>query len=228
MADIIDFFQEFGGIIAVIFIIALFGIIYRIFDQALLERDAQIQSLKEKIADAGQFSVEKSAHTFYSTNDPSEHSIEVHEIQKPVLLTDEESRLIAQIEQEIGKPGGLKKRYPEIITKSGELRENTDTIDICGKYKIVGKNPGSASFDYFGTLEINKTGETYSLFWKLQKPERQFRGAGLLKDNVVSVAFEGIVMGIGVYEINNRGIIRGTWTGYNEKSIGIEEGTRMV
>jgi len=227
MVDIIDFIRDFGSVIDLIFILALFGILFKINKQTLSQKDAHIQLLNERIAVAEQYSVEKFANKYHSLKVFYENSIDALEIEKQEAIKNKEGKLITQIEEEIKKREEMKKRYTEIINKFNELREDIDNIDICGKYKIMGKNPGSTSYSYSGMLEINKTGEIYSLFWRMRKPDRQFRGVGLLKGNLLSVAFEGIIMGIVVYEIDNQGTIRGIWTGCNEKSFGIEEGTKI-
>ena len=97
---------------------------------------------------------------------------------------------------------------------------------IDGLYHVEGHGPGSTDI-YKGDAQIKKTGDTYSIVWRVG--QTRHLGTGILTDNVLSVFFQPLERGAGAglasFRVVDDKITDGTWTVLGSTSVGIERWT---
>lgn len=97
---------------------------------------------------------------------------------------------------------------------------------IEGVYAIEGSPPGDSAH-YKGEALVKRTGETYSVAWKIGTQD--FIGTGLVLDQVFSVAFRdsrtNTFAGVASLRIENDKVRGGAWAQLGSKQIGSETWT---
>ena len=89
---------------------------------------------------------------------------------------------------------------------------------IEGTYNMRGTNPTGGG-TYFGTVEITRTGDTFSILWQIG--DQSFEGTGIFRDGLLSVSFGGEFGGIVVYRMSSSGG-KGVWAPHNSTDLGTE------
>jgi hypothetical protein len=106
------------------------------------------------------------------------------------------------------------------------LGVSTAALAIDGVYHVEGHGPGSSD-TYKGEAQIKKTGDTYSIVWRVG--QTRHLGTGIRTDNVLSVFFQPLERGAGAglasFRVVDDKITEGTWTVLGSKSVGIERWT---
>jgi hypothetical protein len=99
-------------------------------------------------------------------------------------------------------------------------------LAIEGHYHVEGHGPGSTDI-YKGDAQIKKTGDTYSIAWRVG--QTRHLGTGILTDKVLSVFFQPLERGAGAglasFRIVDDKITDGTWTVLGSTSVGVERWT---
>ena len=97
---------------------------------------------------------------------------------------------------------------------------------IEGVYRVEGHAPRSGDM-YKGEAQIKRTGDTYSVVWRIGSSGHI--GTGILRDNVLSVFFQpldrGSAAGVASFRIIDDKIAQGTWTMLGGKEVGEENWT---
>jgi hypothetical protein len=97
---------------------------------------------------------------------------------------------------------------------------------IEGVYRVEGHAPRSSDV-YKGEAQIKKTGDTYTVVWRIGSSGHI--GTGILRDNVLSVFFQpldrGAAAGVASFRIIDDKIAQGTWTMLGGKEVGEENWT---
>jgi hypothetical protein len=94
---------------------------------------------------------------------------------------------------------------------------------IDGFYRVEGHSPGSTD-TYKGQAQIKKTGDTYTVVWRIG--ESGHVGTGILRGNVLSVFFQPLdrraAPGIASFLITDDKVTEGTWTVLGGNAVGVE------
>jgi hypothetical protein len=94
---------------------------------------------------------------------------------------------------------------------------------IEGVYAIEGSPPGGSAH-YKGEAMVKRTGEIYSVAWKIGA--QVFIGTGLVRDQVFSVAFRdgrtNAFVGVASFRIENDKVRGGAWAQLGSKQMGSE------
>jgi hypothetical protein len=94
---------------------------------------------------------------------------------------------------------------------------------IDGLYSVEGRQPDSDQV-YRGEAQIVKTGDTYSVMWRIG--QMQHIGTGILRDNVLAIYFQPLhpraAAGVASFQILNDKVAQGSWTGLGGKAVGTE------
>ncbi|HVL70793.1 MAG TPA: hypothetical protein VM434_02815 [Beijerinckiaceae bacterium] len=97
---------------------------------------------------------------------------------------------------------------------------------IDGLYSVEGRQPDSEQV-YRGEAQIVKTGDTYSVMWRIG--QMQHIGTGILRDNVLAIYFQPLhpraSAGVASFRILNDKVAEGSWTGLGGKVVGTEHWT---
>ena len=103
---------------------------------------------------------------------------------------------------------------------------STPVRAIDGLYRIEGHSPGSSDV-YKGEAQIKKTGETYTVVWRIG--ESGHVGTGILTDNVLSVFFQPLdrraAPGVASFHVVNDKVVDGTWSVLGGNAVGSERWT---
>ena len=106
------------------------------------------------------------------------------------------------------------------------LTVSTAAEAIDGRYRIEGHSPGSAD-TYQGEAQIKKTGDTYTVIWRIG--ESGHLGTGILRANVLSVFFQPLdrraAPGIASFLIVDDKVTEGSWTVLGGNVVGVERWT---
>jgi hypothetical protein len=95
--------------------------------------------------------------------------------------------------------------------------------DPAGKYNLVGSNPGGKG-RYSGTVEVEKTGDTFRVTWDIGG--QTFVGTGIGSDKGFAVTYRsGNQTGLAIYGAKGNDW-EGVWTFTGGKEIGGEAWTR--
>jgi hypothetical protein len=96
--------------------------------------------------------------------------------------------------------------------------------DPAGTYRVSGTNPGSGS-TYFGTVTVERNGETFLVTWTVAGG-RQI-GVGIGKDDLLAVSYRsGNAIGIALYLPDQAGGWKGIWAPIGSQTLGTEIWTR--
>ncbi len=94
---------------------------------------------------------------------------------------------------------------------------------IDGLYRVEGHSPGSSE-TYKGQAQIKKTGDTYTVVWRIG--ESGHVGTGILTGNVLSVFFQPLdrraAPGIASFHVEDDKVTEGTWTVLGGNAVGVE------
>lgn len=94
---------------------------------------------------------------------------------------------------------------------------------IEGTYAVEGTSPGGTGH-YRGQALVKRTGDTYSVAWKIGR--QTFIGTGLVRDKVLSVTFRppgaNTLPGVVSFEIDGDKIRNGTWAELGSMRTGSE------
>ncbi len=101
------------------------------------------------------------------------------------------------------------------------LLTSTNLFALTGEYKITeASTPEGKRYD--GTVEIDEAGGAYVINWKLSGVGGQYKGIGILKDDILSVAWgAGKTAGVVSYKVEGKKLI-GTWAMLPSGRIGKE------
>ena len=105
----------------------------------------------------------------------------------------------------------------------GATLASTAAHAIDGVYRVEGHSPGSSDV-YKGEAQIKKTGDTYTVVWRIG--ESGHVGTGILTDNVLSIFFQPLdrraAPGIASFHVVGDKVVDGTWTVLGGNSVGVE------
>ena len=94
---------------------------------------------------------------------------------------------------------------------------------IDGVYRVEGHSPGSSE-TYKGQAQIKKTGDTYTVVWRIG--ESGHVGTGILRGNVLSIFFQPLdrraAPGIASFLVAGDKVTEGTWTVLGGNAVGVE------
>lgn len=100
---------------------------------------------------------------------------------------------------------------------------STGAHAIDGIYRVEGHSPGSSDV-YKGEAQIKKTGDTYTVVWRIG--ESGHVGTGILTDNVLSIFFQPLdrraAPGIASFHVVDDKVVDGTWTVLGGNVVGEE------
>ena len=103
------------------------------------------------------------------------------------------------------------------------LTMGTGAHAIDGVYRVEGHSPGSSDL-YKGQAQIKKTGDTYTVVWKIG--ESGHVGTGILTANVLSVFFQPLARrgsrGSASFRVADDRVVDGTWTVLGGNAVGVE------
>ena len=109
---------------------------------------------------------------------------------------------------------------------AGSVGFHTTARAIEGVYRVEGHAPRSGDI-YKGEAQIKKTGDTYTVVWRIGSSGHI--GTGILRDNVLSVFFQpldrGSAAGVASFRIIDDKIAQGSWTMLGGKEVGEETWT---
>ena len=92
-----------------------------------------------------------------------------------------------------------------------------------GRYRVIGSNPGNAA-KYSGTVNVERTGDTYRVTWDIGR--QTFVGTGIGSDKGLAVSYRsGSQTGLAIYAPQGDGW-EGVWTYTGGKTVGGEAWTR--
>ena len=96
--------------------------------------------------------------------------------------------------------------------------------DPTGSYTAKGTGPGGKPV-YAGTVQVDKTGDTYHVVWTIDGTE--YIGTGLGNDDFIAVSYRsGSDTGLALYGKDGTGW-KGIWTYAGASTIGMEIWTRQ-
>ncbi len=94
---------------------------------------------------------------------------------------------------------------------------------IDGVYRVEGHSPGSSE-TYKGQAQIKKTGDTYTVVWRIG--ESGHVGTGILTGNVLSIFFQPLdrraAPGVASFLVEDDKVTNGTWTVLGGNAVGEE------
>ena len=109
------------------------------------------------------------------------------------------------------------------LSLTAALGVSSAAFAIEGLYHVEGHGPGSTDI-YKGDAQIKKTGDTYSIVWRVG--QTRHLGTGILTGNVLSVFFQPLERGAGAglasFRIIDDKVADGTWTVLGSTSVGVE------
>ncbi len=237
MNDLLQFFTEFGSIVNTALILCLVGIAFKIFRATIAQKDATLALLRERITVAETFSVDKVSEKFQALKEYYEihlrkwyeASLNRLEEEKRKAIESKDRDFQLRIEDEIAKRTSLMKKYAERMdTPLGTIPQLSGS-QVCGSYAVVGHNPLTPQFSYFGELQIKESGKVLLGTWEIGKIKQRHDGIGLLAGNMLAFTFKytdssgGTSTGIVLYEIMTADVMRGYWTGFGATQVGFEE-----
>ena len=95
--------------------------------------------------------------------------------------------------------------------------------DPVGSYSVVGSNPGGRG-RYAGTVDVERTGETFRVIWRIGG--QTFVGTGIGSNKGFAVTYQsGNQTGLAIYGANGDGW-EGVWTYTGGRQVGGEMWTR--
>jgi hypothetical protein len=120
----------------------------------------------------------------------------------------------------------FKRRAFASVVAGAALAITTAAYAIDGRYRIEGHSPGSSD-TYKGEAQIKRTGETYTVVWRIG--ESGHVGTGIVTDNVLSVFFQPLdrraAPGVASFHIIDDKVVDGTWTVLGGNAVGVERWT---
>jgi hypothetical protein len=109
------------------------------------------------------------------------------------------------------------------IGLSAALTVSASAEGIDGLYRIEGHSPGSSEV-YKGEAQIKRTGDTYTVVWRIG--ESGHVGTGILTGNVLSVFFQPLDRrappGVASFLVAADKVTEGTWTVLGANEVGVE------
>lgn len=107
--------------------------------------------------------------------------------------------------------------------------------DPVGTWKVIGENPDSGN-RYTGTVRVNRTGETYSVYWTIDGTDYYGTGIGAKivkgrfemgpaskQDTAISVGYiSGDSFGMATYFLQADGTWKGVWTYSGSRQVAAE------
>ncbi len=96
--------------------------------------------------------------------------------------------------------------------------------DPVGRYSVSGNNPGKESSTYSGSVNVQRTGDTYSVTWQISG--QTFVGTGIGTKDFLAVSYRsGNQTGLALYAQQADGSWVGVWTYADGRQIGGERWT---
>jgi hypothetical protein len=229
--NIMEFLKEYSQLFNTVLLLALIGVLYKIFHLILVKKNAEIDNIKNFTID-GVVDKFKSMKEYYEIYLKSwyENSVKMLEDEKQKAIREKEELYKQKLIQEI-------KARKQLIDDNLMLSENIknkelflSNDDVCGEYSVVGKNYESASLSYSGYLTISRDHNLLNAEWKLSYGKHTFKGKGILNHNSMSFVFgddnksyKNDFKGIILYTFITKNIVIGRWSGLLINQYGIEE-----
>ena len=120
----------------------------------------------------------------------------------------------------------FKRPLPWFVAASAALTLGAAAEGIDGLYRVEGHSPGSSEV-YKGEAQIKKTGDTYTVVWRIGQSGHV--GTGILTGNVLSIFFQPLdrrgAPGIASFRVSDDKVTEGTWTVLGGNSVGVERWT---
>jgi hypothetical protein len=117
----------------------------------------------------------------------------------------------------------LKGRIFWVLGFGAALTVSAAADGIDGLYRIEGHSPGSSEV-YKGQAQIKRTGDTYTVVWRIG--ESGHVGTGILTGNVLSVFFQPLdrraAPGVASFVVSDDKVTQGTWTVLGGNEVGEE------
>ena len=117
----------------------------------------------------------------------------------------------------------LKCRLVWAVVVGSAFTVNAAAEGIDGVYRVEGHSPGSSE-TYKGQAQIKKTGDTYTVVWRIG--ESGHVGTGILRGNVLSIFFQPLdrraAPGIASFLVAGDKVTEGTWTVLGGNAVGVE------
>lgn len=237
MNEVLAFFKDFSGLINIVIVLAMVGLLYKLFQQTIASKDAKIALLTHQLEATKDFSIDHVTEKFRSLKEYYEvhlhqwyeESIRQLEEEKQKAIKSKEEELIQRLEEEMKKRERLREKYDSQVAEGRALRMRAEDVEVCGAYIVVGRNPYATEMNYFGELDVRNNGEVYDVTWNIARGTQCFNGIGLLNGTIFSVAFKEKsrpsreFKGVVVYEIITPEIMRGHWAAFDSTALGFEE-----
>ena len=143
---------------------------------------------------------------------------------------DEHYLKLLSVEMKLRKKLRAKYKTPDSSSESNLILKN----EIIGTFSVLGMSPSTQVGEvagYCGKVEFRRQADSFGVEWLIAstEPNQVLHGTGILLDNSLSVAFQGpdgisgrTFTGLITYEIFNREVLTGTWTGLGIGIIGKE------
>jgi len=250
MTEILAFLRDYSSLINTALILSLVGIGFKIFQSTIVQKNSEIDVLKERIAIQETFSITNVTEKFQALRDYYEKhlrewyesSMKTLEEEKRKAIESRESEFQKRIEEEIQKRNEIMAQYVEtdIAKQMKSLPLNLE--QVCGSYKVTGYNPQSPWATYFGDLQIEKAGEILKATWSISMLKQHHEGVGVMIGNVLGFAYVSDIShripgatqtGVVLYEFLTPEVLRGNWTSLEglkmglPKQLGFEECRRV-
>lgn len=164
-----------------------------------------------------------------------ETSAELINREKTLAIQRNDTEYAAKLSDELSIRTELLVKYQNNSPKDNHLGKNPVQPDeIVGTYSALGMNPGTLSGEiagYFGKVNIKYQADSFGVDWLIEstQPYQTLQGTGILLNDLFSVVFQGpdgitgrTFTGLITYEILEKGVFMGTWTGLGIGILGKE------
>jgi hypothetical protein len=218
----LQFFQDFGNLINTTLILLLGGLLVRVLQ-------GRIGLLEERLKVTEMFSAKKFKEELDALQSlvEADHERRISSIRK---FEDAAAQYIALTEPMLREPLAKRSRLGEgahISASEG---------DVCGLYRVVGRNPYAEDAIYSGELRISQSGSVLVAEWTLGVGSRKqkYEGVGVVVGAVAGFVFPfaGAISsrpesGVVLYSVSEPGVMKGLWTGSGSRRLGFEECRRV-
>ena len=224
---IVEFFKEFGNLINTALILSLGGLLLKILQATIGQKDAQIAHLDSQLKAAEMFSAKNVKEQFDALQEWYDRSIRKLEQEKLKAVESSETQFRKQIDDEIKKRTEIFEQYTEQGRPSIDLNADLLPHQVSGNYRVVGHNPHSPDLSYFGELVIKERGEVLYADWTIGAAKQKLIGMGVVLGNAIAFQFADVrtpaEAGVVLYRFIGADVMRGSWTGFGAETIGFEE-----
>ena len=184
--DTLNTIKEFSALINTALLLSLLALGIRLFRSALSAKDAHLELLKERLAAAEDFSIERVRDRFKALREWYELS--VSELQRQLDAVPDGSPQVLSIRSEAESRATLLSELSAELEDSAPMEKLSPEL-VCGKYSVVGRNPSRPSHGYMGTLQVVQEGDRLRGVWEIGPNRQRHEGVGLLHDNSLAFVF---------------------------------------